>query len=302
MSLPPQAAARSAVGDGRRLRGRAALVVAILVVVGGTVVPSGGRDGDGRVDHELARRLERGPESDRFSFSYRRGGTRVLDCALPNTAFAADVDAAGGRMVVRSAAGGNTLVIVVGQAVYLHRSLFDEPPFATTWLRAPRRLDQAGSDALRRVLGVDLAREVVGTDLPASGRAIITEALEVAGGVERIPAATVEGGTAEGFRVSVDPSRFQAAAVPPGERAGGAEEVIPVFDVWLDAAGRVVRLTVAPRRADGTAGPAEGGWTVDYRPAATVAAAAPQPSDVSEWSDVDPSGLVPTPSQCRLPA
>ncbi len=62
--------------------------------------------------------------------------------------------------------------------------MFANPPFETTWLRAPRGLDDISGAALRRVLGAELARSVLADGPPPSGRALVVAVLQVASRVE----------------------------------------------------------------------------------------------------------------------
>lgn len=273
-----------------------------MVILAGSVV-GGERKATTDPRGDLARRLADAPDPARFALTYRRGGTRVLDCVLANTSFSAEVDRSRVRMLVRTEGSEDQPTILVADgAVFLHRSLFTDPPFASAWLQATRPAGESAGDILRRVLGPDLAGDVARERLPASGHAIAAEALAVAASVERAGAGTIAGESAERFRLEVDPQRFADAATVPGAAPPGQEEPTPVFDVWVNGESRVVRVVVSAKRRDGTPAPPEEGWTVDYRPLAEPPFAIPPPSEVTDWSSVDTSRLMPAARECRLPS
>lgn len=251
----------------------------------------------------LSRRLDAATEPARFAFTYRRGGTRVLDCMLPNTGYSAEVDTSTARMGVRTGGPSAPMTVVVaGDEIFLHRSLVANPPFPTVWLRATRRPAGGPAAVLRRVLGADLALDVAGDRLPPSGHAVAAEALAVAASVERLGSATVAGALAERYRIFVDRSRYREAAAAPRASSGSEDELVPVFEVWFDERGDVVKVVVSGRKADGASASPEEGWTVEYRRLAAPAIAVPTPTDVADLAAFDGAEFAPAPKECRLPS
>lgn len=252
---------------------------------------------------ELAQRLATAVEPARFALTYRRGGTRVLDCVLPDTEYSAEVDAKGGRMAIRSEGPDATVTVVrAGDDIYLHRSLVGNPPSARAWLRIARPADAGSAALLRRVLGADLARDVGGDRLPASGRAVAVEALGVAASVERLGDATVAGAPVERFRITVDPPRFRQAARAPGADPPSDQELVPVFDLWLDRMADVVKVAISSVQAGGGSAAPEVGWSIEYRRLEALDIAVPPPNEVADIAQVDAAQISPDPSACRLPS
>lgn len=67
------------------------------IAVAAAAVAAWPADSESSTADELARRLDSVDDPARFSFDHRAGGTRVLDCFLPNRQIggAVDYDAAG---------------------------------------------------------------------------------------------------------------------------------------------------------------------------------------------------------------
>jgi hypothetical protein len=271
-----------------------ALIVAIVVSRSGT---------ERTPRSELVRRLSQGAEPSRFWFSYERGGTRVLDCALANLRFTGEVDSDGGRVVLRLPDNPAPVAVIDDASVLLHRSLFADPPFPADWLVFARPVDTAQQEALQRALGPDLAADVTAANVRASGRAIAEAALGVAASVERTSPATVDGRPADGYRITVDPERFATAATvsaPAAEtRSASGAAPVPVIEVWVDSSNTVVRVAVRPLLADGSPGAPENGWTVDYLPIQQVDLPLVSPSDTS-GAGFDLTLLTPAPRECRI--
>lgn len=289
----------TAAPAGRRPTGLLLAVVVGMVAVAS--LASAGRGNDDTAAAELRRRVERAGVPTRFSFVYQRGGTRVLGCVLANTAYAADVDTDTGVLVVRSVNDGGPLAVVTANAILLHRSLFEAPPFEARWLRLPRRPDDAVAGPVRRALG-DLASDVFAADLPASGEAITLAALDVATDVRATGASDRDGQRTAGYRIAVDPARFaDAAASPTATTMIGDGDMAPVLEVWIGEGG-VIRVAVAPRRADGTPGAPEDGWTIEYRRRTRpLTGATPVAADVTDVAAIKHATLAAARRDCRLP-
>lgn len=280
----------------RRPLGLLLALVGIAIIVGAVL---SARIGDDDPSVQLRRRIDEAGMPARFEYLYRRGGTRVLDCVFANTGYIGDVDREARALVVRLIAGGDPVAVVTANSALLHESLFNEPPFATPWLLLPRRSDATASFPLRRALG-DLADDVLGADLPASGEAITISALDVATEVDDLGREDIDGRKADRYRISVDPERYAAVATP-APTVGDGDGPVPVIDVWVTRRG-VARVVIIPARPDGTPGAREDGWLIDYRGAtAAVARPAPRAAEVTEFSAVDPVALAPRRRECQLP-
>lgn len=257
---------------------------------------------------ELATRLIQSAGSTRFSFAYTRGGTRVLDCFMVNLQYGGRVDARARRLVLHlgNSPGAQTIAVVEPQRVLLRRTLFEDPPFASAWLAVPRPVEPTTNAALRRSLGADLGAEVTATELPASGRDLVQAALAAGRSVEALDATVIDGRRADGFRIRVDPEKYRVAATVPSQRAettapAATGEVLPRFDVWLDGADDVVRVTVQQEQTDGKVAPAEQSWTIDYSRRNDVAPPVVIDADITAASRIDVARLRPARPDCRIP-
>lgn len=258
--------------------------------------------GDPTAADELARRVDRAEEPVRFSLRYQRGGTQVLACVMANTRFVIDVDTPAGTMVVRR--DDEVIALVDADQFLLGGALFREA-LPTEWLAVRRDRAPASEALVRRVLGVDLAGYLLSPELPATGRATAAAALDAARDVARIAPVAVAGQRADGYRLELDADRYAAAAtepptsVPPtSSRPAG--EAVPVIDVWVTESGAVVRVGIRPQTNSGQSGPAEDGWTVDYRPDTSQPVPRPGPGEVTDVDLVDPARLVPALVGCEL--
>ena len=280
----------------RRPTGLLLALVGIAVVVGAV---SSALISDDSPLVQLRRRIDEAGTPARFEYTYRRGGTRVLDCVLANTTYVGDVDRDASALVVRSTADGEPVAARTADTVLVHQSLFNEAPFTTPWLRLARRPDATSTPGLRRALG-DLAADVLAADLPVPGEAVARAALEVATGVEELGQDDIDGEDADRYRISVDPERYAAAATTTLTTGGDDDGPVPVIDVWVTGHG-VARVAVTPARPDGTPGASEDGWVIDYRTSiGPVALPTPADADVTELSAVDSTALTPAPTGCQL--
>ncbi len=214
---------------------------------------------------EFARRLDRTPVS-RFTFTHRGGGTRVLDCFLPNREVTGSVDLRAGVAVV-TGPDGTVLARRNDRRVLLHRSLFAQGAVPTEWVAADLPVNDEHRAALARSLGADLAGYVLSTGLPAGGTVIAEAALDAAADVEALGVTDLDGRTATGYRVALNRDDFNAAGSATTSSAvdAGADVDPPLIDTWIDSQGQVVRVAVQPTSPDGGAAEPEGAWTVDYQ-------------------------------------
>ena len=303
--MPPQ----SAAGDGDNTRARRretvllVLTAGVLAVIVWVAIGVGGSDTSGR--DALSRRLELGVDPQSYSFTYERGGTRALDCLQPNLRYMAEVDTARGQMVVRGLGrSSRTIALASVDQVWVHRSLFDSPPFETPWLVLPRAPSPSVTAAVQKSLGTDLASTLLGDGLPPNGSQTVRAALDIARTVDRIEPITIGDSRADGFRLEVDPAGFaDAAPLPEGGRnaATEASELLPVLDAWVTLRGEVVRLAVRPVESDGTFRPPEEGWHLDFGASDGVNMTEPAHGDTTDASSVDTDELRPSKMACRLP-
>jgi len=295
--------------EGKHRRPTGLLLAVVLIVIGVAGGASRLAGGDRTPGEELADRLpERAPAAP-FSFTYSKGGTRVLDCFMVNLRFGGTVDPATERMALTLDAAPDTVIAVVDEdALLLHRSLFTDPPFTTSWLRLPRAANAAIRAALRRALGADLAAQVTSTSLPPSGVEVTRAALDASDSVKAIGVGVIAGRRADGYRITMDLDDYLEAATrasAPDSTAAttsSAVEATPVFDAWLDDGDDVVRVTVRPREPGGAARPPEESWTTDYRASAAVNIPRVADGDSTTSAAVDLSQLRPARTDCRLGA
>jgi len=214
-------------------------------------------------------KIDRARQLEQFSIEYRAAGTQVLDCFLPNRAFTVSVDRGAGALAVTVARGGARSALVIGDNVYLHRTLFAEGLLAAEWLRVPRRPTRNAKATIERAIGVDLTGYLFAEGLPPTGEETALAVLDVATEVASLSAQTFQGRRLDGYRVIVDPGRFavEATAVEDGRSPAPSTAVSPVVEFWVGDDGEVVRLSVR-HRAAGRSDPdaASGGWTTDYLP------------------------------------
>lgn len=273
------------------------LALAVVATMAAVLVLGGDSPG---AAGELARRLAAADDPDGFGFEHRAGGTRVLDCILPNRAVSGTVDYRAGVAVLRNSAGVEVARKEPERAL-LHRSLFADGAVTETWLAVDLPVGDDVHEALTRTLGTELAGYLLVTGLPTSGRSTAAAALDAAERVERLGAATVDGRTATGYRITVAAEKFTAATT--GATVAGERDVqAPVLDVWINARGEVARVTVLPGGPDDVAEEVAGGWTVDYQPLGSPVAAG-EPSSVSDLADIAVGRLVPPASLdgCEVP-
>lgn len=290
-------------GRPRRWRRRAALAAAALAIVGAVAFGSAGPAGTAR--GELAARLGDTTEPERFSFAYRAGGTRVLDCVLPNREFTVAVDQASGVAEIRPRPAAPPVAILrPGREALLHRSLFRDGGVATTWLRVDHPVAPRDADQLGRVLGVDLAGYVVSGTVPPSGRATVLAALDIAREVSRLGRRAGAPAAVDGFRITVDADRLDDVvprSTGRGDGRAARDEAIPLFDVWLDERNDIVRVEVRPSRPGDERDEPAAGWAVDYSPDAVELADRGR-LDVTDLREIDSAALRPrTPGGCEMP-
>lgn len=285
----------SLTSTGRRPTGLLLAVVGLAVVVGASLSPLA----DASPVERLRGRIAEASPPERFAYTYRRAGTRVLDCVLANTRYVGEVDRAAGTLVIRLAADGEPVAVLTAGSLLLHRSLFTDPPFSTPWLKLPRRPHVPAAAPLRRALG-DLAGDLLAAGLPSSGEELVLAALEVATRVDDVGPADIAGQQADQFRINVDARRYASAA--PSSMTGRAadeEAPIPVIDVWMTR-GRVVRVAISSTRPDGSRGVSEDGWTIEYRRRdRPIVAPTPAGPDITASATAD-LALTPRRRDCRL--
>lgn len=245
-----------------RRTGLGLVVVALLVAVA-IAVSAWPADGGWSTADELARRLAATDDLDRFEFDHRAGGTRVLDCFLPNRQItgAVDYDAALAVLLDRT---GTEIARKRPDRVLLHRNLFAKDIVPTEWLELELPMDEELRSRLATILGTELAGYLLTPGLPASGRATAVAALEAADRVDPLPASTIDGRHSNGYRIIVDDDRF--GVDPDDSRAAPTTDVAPpTIDVWIDQDDGVRRVTVLPGQLEPANDEAAAGWSIDYR-------------------------------------
>lgn len=243
---------------------------------------------------------------DQFSFQYEAAGTEVLDCVSRHRRFSGRVDTRAGVMAVDTApSASDPAMVVTRDAVFLHRSLFEDGAFDSEWIVVSDSRPPTARDALRLALGGDLAGYAQPGAVVASGAAMAAAALDVASEVRALRRRDVAGVAADGYRVLVDREEYERVTSPAasvGSVAAGRPEVLPVFDVWVDATGAVRRVRVRP------AGPppadtdiAASGWTIEYAPLEEAVPKPPPAASAVDVADVDASSLRGSPlDRCRM--
>lgn len=248
-----------------------------------------GQDGGTPVE-ELRRRVARLPESSAYSFTYAAAGTEVLDCVLPNRSFSVSVDRAAGKTAIRTSDGHGLLAVVAPGSALLHRRLFAPDAIPTEWVAAELPVAPPRDDALRRALGVDLARYVLEEPTPASAREIAEAALSAAEDVTRP--------SENSFRVTLSNDAATASTEAPG-----AATPRPVIDLEFSTSGSiaVIEVTTAARPAPGEE-PSEG-WTLHFDGDQRPAGDEPEPvvADVTPIEQLDPASVRGPRADCRLP-
>lgn len=279
---------------------RTVLALTVVAVVAAGVATWLARGGSSTAD-ELARRLTSIDDPDRFSFDHRAGGTRVLDCFLPNRQIAGAVDYDGGLAVLRDAAG-TEIARKHPDRVLLHRDLFAEDTFPTTWLELALPTDEELRARLSTTLGTELAGYVLTQGLPHGGRATALAALDAAERVDPLPATMIDGRRSDGYRITVDEDRLAETTRTAEDRAAPRTDVAPpTIDLWIDQEDRVTRVAVLPAGSE-RADDAAGGWSIDYETPAPPLDLR-EPSSVTDVADVDVPRLRPRPSTgaCAVP-
>lgn len=286
-----------------RRRPTGVLLLVTVAVVGAAAAATALRDrGPDDPVADLRRRVASGPDTARFTFRYERGGTDVLGCLLPNRAFTVDVDGPAGVAVFRAVTDGETIAMVRPRAVFVSRRLFETPPFATEWLSLGTDASTEISGAVRRAVGADLADYLLAPGVPASGRALVRAALDIARDVTGPRPVLVDGIRADRYRITVDGARFAAAAADPGATTTTPrDDAVPRFDVALDRrSNRIVHVAVSPQPSGGRTATPDSGWTLEYENDAPSLAPPPRPSDVTAAAGVDVDALSPARRECRL--
>lgn len=281
---------------------RTVLALALVAVVATALGTWVGRGASSDAE-ELGRRLDASDEPSRFSFEHRAGGTRTLDCFLPNRAVAGTVDYEAGLAVLRDATG-TEIARKHQDRVLLHRDLFAEGTVPALWLH----LALPPSDELRAPLTATLGTELVGyvlsPGLPPSGRATALAALDAAERVDPLPATTVDDRRSDGYRIVVDADRFAETAPSPEDGAApGTDLTPPTVDIWIDEGDRVNRVAVLPGRPAVADEEGAGGWSIDYEMSAPPFDVR-EPTSLSDVTDVELSRLSARPStgECEVPS
>lgn len=240
----------------RRPAGLLLLVIGLGIALGALL-----SSGDDDPSSPLASELTNADARARFAFSYVRGGTRVLDCLRPNRSFHGDVLRPAARTVIRrDRAANEPIAIVDEEGSLLHRSLFEDPPFRTSWLLVPTSAAVRYQSQLAESLGPDLAGYVVAGRGPDSGEQTTTALLEVATRTRRIPAG--EGRPDDRYRIIVSAADYREATDRSPE--SGTAGLVPVVDVWLDARGRVVRLGIEATKSSTGQPVPEASYSIDF--------------------------------------
>ena len=239
----------------RRLRSILAAATVIAVSLGGCA--DGPTPGE-----ELRARIEQFDPPDRFRMAYRATGTDVLDCALPNRAFVLGVDPGEDLLQLEGPGPGPPVLAVRrGGRLSLHASLFALASVDTEWVVVDLdRLDEAGTQTLHRVLGVDLATYLLADGLPATGESIAAAALAVANDVEALNPIGAEIHAA--YRILLDRSRYiEALAGSSTGRTEAPEPEAPVIEIELDGS-MITDVSVRPSAPDDADA---AGWTIAFR-------------------------------------
>lgn len=254
----------------------------------------------------LAERLAGAGDPARYAFDYRASGTQVLDCMLPNREFSGVVDLDAGVMALRTATDPGRDAVVVGDDEALLRStLFAAGSVPAAWLSIGQDEDLERLAELRRAVGVDLGGYAVPGGYAPSGNAMARAALDITAAVGVLDSGQGGPAGADGFRIVIDPERYEEAAPLPSTsttRPGADPAPVPEVDVWVDADGMVVRVVVRPSgTGPGGAEAADtSGWVVDYR--YDVAAPSPpsiEPGDVTPLGELESLALAPV-GDCEL--
>ena len=280
---------------------RVTLGLAIIAAIVAALMAWPGGDEPSTAD-ELARRLASADDPDRFSFDHRAGGTRVLDCFLPNRQIAGVVDYDAALAVLRDDTGAE-IARKHPDRLLLHRTLFATHTVATTWIEFELPLDEGLRDQLAAIVGTELAGYLLTPGLPPSGRATALDALDAANQVDPLPATTIDGRRSDGYRIAVAADRFaDIAEGDDGRGAPAADVAPPTVDVWIDRDDRVTRVTVLPGRPAPAGEETAPGWSIDYRTPGQPLDIR-RPSSVTDAAVVDLSRLRGSPSAdgCEVP-
>ena len=197
---------------------------------------------------DLAGRLAGMDEPDGFTMVYRAAGTDVLDCVQPNRSFTIDV--AGERFLVRPP-DGTPVAERDGDRLVIHRSLLDDAMIGAEWIEVDLGdLDDDHDDALRRVLGPDLAGYLLAAEPPTSGLQQASSLVPLATSLLPVdpPGATPT------FRLLLDADAYAEASGLDASEA----VVPPLVDISITD-DRVSRVVVRPAGDQ-----AAGGWIIDF--------------------------------------
>lgn len=263
-----------------------AVAVAVVVAAASLAAVRVLGDGSSSAATTLARRLSEGGDPQRFRFQHQAGGTRVLDCFLPNRAVEGTVDNVAGVAVLRGE-NGTEVARKSPEGVLLHQSLFAADAIPTPWLSVALPPTDELRAVLTKTLGTELSGYVLVPGLPPSGTATASAALEAAEEVERLGTTTVDDRRTDRYRITVADDEFADATSTPTAAADqdGRAVPVPVIDVWVDARDQVVRVTVVAGGSNGSGEETPGGWTIDYE------VPVPPPTQAERMSATDAADL-----------
>lgn len=304
-SVPGSAPRRGSMNGMRRLRPcstRAAALAALsfgIGLLGGCTRSAPPATGAAA---ELAERLERADDPERFALRYSSGGTHVLDCVQPNRELTVSVDRTSDVLIVSaSTEPERPAAMLLVADVYLSEELFASSALPAAWVLVPTEVDEATMERLTRLLGPPLAGYLFAGGLPANGAETATDVLRVAGEVTALGPGAGDGGEQlDGYRMRLDPDQLGDAT---GEDDDAPEPVAvaPLIDVWLDDDDEVARIEVRGDPQAGEDSSAESGWVTDYLPIDAPLDETP-PSDVVELASIDQAGLAGAVGACALGA
>ena len=238
-----------------------AVAAAVVAVAMSTAAWSPGRGG---AAGELADLLRRSRPASQFAFDHR-GGTRVLDCFLPNRAVTGIVDV-DTDMAEFTGPDGQVLARRTRRQALVHRRALVAGAISSEWLAVELPASDEQQAALVRALGADLAGYLLADGLPADGTATARAALDAAAEVERLGTDAAAGPAATGYRITLDDD-FAAGSAPATATGAGRPAVMPpLIELWVHDDGAVVRVAVQPTRPDGSTSEPEDGWTLDFGP------------------------------------
>lgn len=255
-----------------------------------------------RVSDDLRARLRQSDPAESAQFTHITGGTRVMECAMRNLRYGGITDPDAGRLLVwlgELPAPDDAVAMADRGSVLLHRALFDDPPFDSEWVSLSRPLSDADRTTIIEIAGQPLGADLIAPAPPPLASVLVTEALDVAAGVQRIGSSEIDGRRVDGYRIEIDADRLNAldrSATAPDRTS---PQLVPQLEAWLSDDGMVARIEVRSQHLDGTLGAAEDGWLVDYAPT-DVEIRSPDPGDVSSVAAVDRSQLRPAALECAV--